>query len=223
MQDLFIMFHLYCLWHDSKFHCTASATEHLCHVALHSDPNSRVQQTEQIARRLSNAPETLEVEYFQPLTNRVGFPSLTLPSGVAVEEAGQIWTDEADVILYRCSTEEFIFVSHFSVVKVADSLLQQDTVAGVPGEWLLPEDGDKDSLLLWAHGGGFMPLCLAKYDKLFWQALKSFGTLPEFWYGKWPPQGFVHLVHIGSFWRRHAVILVPCHSVLAQPELSNRR
>eukprot|EP00435_Cladocopium_sp_Y103_P022667 s356_g5.t1 len=57
------------------------------------------------------------VTYFQPLTNSVGFPSLVLPKGIAVE---------------------------------------QDTVAGVPGEWLLPENGDQDSLLLWAHGGGFM-------------------------------------------------------------------
>lgn len=57
------------------------------------------------------------VAYFQPLTNSVGFPSLVLPEGVAVE---------------------------------------QDTVAGVPGEWLVPENGDQDSLLLWAHGGGFM-------------------------------------------------------------------
>lgn len=58
------------------------------------------------------------VEYLQPLINKVGFPSLTLPAGVTVEP---------------------------------------DTVAGVPGEWLLPdENSQEDTLLLWAHGGGFM-------------------------------------------------------------------
>lgn len=46
-----------------------------------------------------------------------------------------------------------------SLTLPADVTLEKDVVAGVPGEWHLPKDGD-DNLLLWAHGGGFMSLAM---------------------------------------------------------------
>ena len=168
----------------------------------------------------SKAPETLEVEYFQPLTNRVGFPSLTLPAGVAVEEAGQTWIDETDVILYCMKYWRFDFVIFLSSKLLTRShsriLLQEYLVSG-----FCQRMGTKTPYF-------FGPMVAASCCSA-WQNMTSFSEkiLKVLAHclnsdGKWLPQGFVRLVHIGSSWRRHAVSLASCHFVLAQPGLSNK-
>lgn len=69
---------------------------------------------------------------------------------------------EMPIELLRAQFDEW----NYATLEPEGVMYRQDVVGGVPGLWVLPEDGARDSVLLYFHGGGFAVGSSASHRRL---------------------------------------------------------